>query len=87
MAKFIICPESAFPIGMFSKYIEIASQIIYDQKIYGVGSQYADYDASKIVFNPTIAPNLEDLFDALGITNRCCRMHLISNAPFDKAYK
>lgn len=87
MAAYIRCPECQFCIGKYADFVDKARQAIYDDHVFGKTSEYADYDPEKMVFNPSIAPSLETLFDAIGIENRCCRMHLVAKVEFDKMYK
>lgn len=87
MATYIRCPECAFCIGMYAEYIDRAKQAIYDDVIFGNKSQYANYNPEKMTFNSSIAPSLQHLFEAVGINNRCCRMHLVAKTEFDKIYK
>lgn len=85
MAAYIRCPECAFCIGKYAKFFDKAKQALYKEHI--ENSSYKDYDPEKMVFNPEITPSLENLFDELGIKNRCCRMHLVTKTEFDKIYK
>jgi DNA-directed RNA polymerase subunit N (RpoN/RPB10) len=40
-----------------------------------------------MVFDASVTPSLECLFDAVGIDNPCCRMHITSKTNFNKLYK
>jgi DNA-directed RNA polymerase subunit N (RpoN/RPB10) len=81
------CPECAFCIGKYVKFIDSAREAIYNNVIFGDKSKYVDYDPEKMVFDPSITPSIEHVFDAIGIKNRCCRMHLVTKKAFDKIYK
>ena len=87
MAAYIRCPECAFCIGKYAEFVDKARQAIYNEAVFNKTSEYADYDPEKMVFNPSVTPSLEPLFEAIGIKNRCCRMHLIAKTEFDKIYK
>jgi DNA-directed RNA polymerase subunit N (RpoN/RPB10) len=87
MAAFIRCPECSFCIGKYMEFIEHAKESIYEDKVFGSNSQFSNYDPEKMVFNPDIIPSLENLFNAVGIINRCCRMHIVSKTEFSKIYK
>ena len=87
MASYIRCPECGFCIGKYTEFIDKAKQAIYDDVIFSKNSEFANYDPEKMMFNPSTAPSLEGLFEAVGIKNRCCRMHAISKTEFDKMYK
>lgn len=86
MSTYIRCPECSFCIGLYSEFVDNACRVMVKKHIYE-NKQYNDYDPEKIVFKPSITPNLEPLFNALEIKNRCCRMHLIAKTEFDKIYK
>jgi len=45
------------------------------------------FEPEKIMLKPNIVPTMENLFDSLNIKNRCCRMHMLCKAEFDKKYK
>jgi DNA-directed RNA polymerase subunit N (RpoN/RPB10) len=62
-----------FAIGIYNEYFQVARNS-YNKKF--IDAKYKDFDPEKIVFKPNIYPNLENIFNALGIKNRCCRMHL-----------
>ena len=87
MATYIRCPECAFCIGVYAEYVDEARKAIYDDAIFGEKSKFANYNPEKMVFNSAITPSLEQLFEALGIKNRCCRMHLVAKTEFDTIYK
>lgn len=87
MASYIRCPSCGFCIGKYTTFVDLAKQTILNDSIFNGKSEYKDYDPEKIMLNPNITPNLENLFNMIGIKNRCCRMHIISGAKFDKTYK
>ena len=87
MAAFIRCPECSFCIGAYADFVSKAKQSIYASTIFSDESKFSEYYPSEIVFNPKITPSLESLFDAVGIKNRCCRMHIVAVTEFDKMYK
>ena len=80
MASFILCPECGFCIGKYADFVENAKQSLYREQAYGDDAKYADYSPDKVVFDPSITPPLQGVFDALHIKNRCCRMHMLQNA-------
>ncbi len=87
MTSYIRCPECAKCIGIYAEFVTKAKNAIYDNEIFNDKSKEKNYDPEKIVFNSNITPNLENIFDLLQITNRCCRIHLMSSTEFDKIYK
>jgi hypothetical protein len=84
MSTFIRCPHCAKCIGKYYDFFQLAREAYNSDQI---DKQYTDYDPEKIIFNPSITPSLEEIFDALGLANRCCRMHLVTVERFDKMYK
>ena len=87
MAYYIRCPECSFCIGHYVDFIEVARISMYSSIIYNKDSKYKDYHPEKIVFNPSITPELGPLLNSLNIKNICCRTHIISIVKFDKQYK
>ncbi len=87
MAAYIRCPECSFCIGKYMLFVDMAKTAYYNDTLFKKDSEHANYDPDKVVFKPNITPSLEQIFNALGIVNRCCRMHLVSKTEFDKAYK
>lgn len=55
--------------------------------MFGKNSQFKEYDPEKLALNPGSSGSLKDIFDALGINNRCCRMRMLAKMEFDKLYK
>ncbi len=85
MSQFIRCPTCAFYIGVYMDFLDNARQAFYDKELRK--SKYKDYDPSKLILCPGSTPPLEHIFDAIGIKNRCCRMHMNAAMPMDKLYK
>jgi len=86
MPTFIRCPECGFCIGKYIEFIDKAKQAVYEEKVFS-SKEFSSYDPEKMGFNALITPSLEPLFDAVGIENRCCRMHIVSKTGFDKLYR
>jgi DNA-directed RNA polymerase subunit N (RpoN/RPB10) len=87
MAAYIRCPECAFCIGKYTLFFDMAKLAYYNDTLFKKDSKFTNYDAEKIAFKPNITPSIEHIFNALGIANRCCRMHLITRTEFDKTHK
>jgi len=87
MAAYIRCPECQFCIGAYAEFIDKARQAIFNDAIYNKNSPYANFDPEKMVFNPSITPSSEPLFEAIKLKNRCCRMHAVTPVKFDKMFK
>ncbi len=84
---FIRCPSCGFCIASYVEFFEKAREAYYASIVYDSKSEIKDYDPEKLALNPGSTPPLEELLDALGIINRCCRMRLVSKMDFDKLYK
>lgn len=87
MSSYIRCPECSFPLGKYADFFDKAKDALFADTIFKKGSQHANYDPEKISLNPNITPPLEGIFNALEISNMCCRMHLVSAEKFDEMYK
>jgi len=87
MSAFIRCPECSFCIGKYAEFISKAKEAVYAKEVFGPGSKYSSYSPDKMVFDPSITPSLEPLFEALKLKNRCCRMHSVSGTNFAQIYK
>lgn len=87
MATFIRCPSCAFLFGPYLKFIDLARQAQNQEKVFSKDSQYKDFDPDKLALNPGSVPPLEGIFDALNITNRCCRMRITARTDFDTMFK
>lgn len=83
MSNFIRCPECGFHIGAYYSFITEARRAMFQEKLDAAGA----VDPEKVVFDPSISPVLEPLFDALAIKNKCCRTHLVSHVNFSQMYK
>ena len=80
MTHYIRCPECTFCIGAYQEFVDQVRLAMVKSLFDG---KYAEYDPSKMAFNDKIVPNLEELFNALEIDNRCCRMHLVAKTDFN----
>ena len=78
MATFTRCTECGMCIGAFSDFVNKARELLYK-----LDDQYKDVAIDKVFFNPNIVPNMEIIFDAIPIKNRCCRIHLMTGVNFD----
>ena len=87
MATFIRCPSCGFCFGPYMEFINLARQAQNQDKVFSANSEYKDYDPEKLSLNPGSVPPLEPIFDVLKISNRCCRMRILSRTDFDKLYK
>ena len=83
MSSFIRCPHCAFPLGIYSEFINHA-RLAYNDEF--IDKKYKKYDPEKIVFKPNTTPSLEDIFTSIGMKNPCCRMHITTVVSFDTMY-
>lgn len=86
-SSFIRCPSCGFCISMYLEFFEKAREAYYADVIYNNESPIKDFDPEKLALNPGSSPPLEDLFNAMDIKTRCCRMRILSKMDFDKLYK
>jgi DNA-directed RNA polymerase subunit N (RpoN/RPB10) len=86
-SAFIRCPSCGFCIANYTEFFEKAREAYYTSIVYNKTSKIKDYDPEKLTLNPGSTPPLEELLDALNITNRCCRMRMTGKMDFDKLYK
>lgn len=86
MTSFIRCPECGYCIGKYMEFIDAAKQAVYEKEVFS-SDKYSSYSPEKMVFDASVTPSLECLFDAVGIDNPCCRMHITSKTNFNKLYK
>lgn len=80
MSGFIRCPSCGFPIGWYAPFYKAAKHSI-NKKVY---DDYPEINPNKLVLSPGLLPPMQDIFDALEITNRCCRMRLFGAADYNE---
>jgi hypothetical protein len=81
--QYIVCPECANTISIYYKFFNQAKKAYYDKYIFK-NKNLNDHDPNKLFFNRNNDCNLKDIFDALEINNRCCRMHIANTTSFDR---
>ncbi len=87
MAQFITCPSCSFCFAPYMEFFDLARQTKYKETVFGEKSEVKDYDPDKLALNPNTIESLKDIFDALEINNRCCRMRMLTKMELDKIYK
>lgn len=87
MTTFIRCPSCNFCISKYLEFFDLVCNALYQEEVFGSKSKVADYDPDKLALNPGSVPDLEQIFDALGIEKRCCRMRMFSKVDFDNMYR
>lgn len=87
MTQFIRCPSCGFCFAPYMDFFEKAKTALYNEVVFGKDSVVKDYDPEKLALNPGNSPPLGEIFNALGIENRCCRMRMMTKMDFDRLYK
>jgi hypothetical protein len=80
MTHYIRCPECAFIIGAYQAFVD---KVRLELTKKAIKDKYEHYDPDKLIFTDHVVPDLQELFDAVGIENRCCRMHLVAKTDFN----
>lgn len=83
----IRCPSCCACLGYYEEFIMHARHALYMNLLFEKGAPHMDIDPHKVDFKPGLAPPLEPIFDALNITNRCCRLHITTRKEVDEIYK
>jgi DNA-directed RNA polymerase subunit N (RpoN/RPB10) len=86
-SNFIRCPSCGFCIASYLEFFTKARSAYSKEIIYQDSSKIKDYDPEKLALNSGSTPDLENLFLAIGINNRCCRMRLLTPINSDEDYK
>jgi hypothetical protein len=86
MAQFITCPSCSFCFAPYMEFFDLARQAKYQEEVFDSKSTVKDYDPEKLALNPGSVSSLKDIFDALNIKNRCCRMRMLTKMELDKIY-
>ncbi len=86
MTQFIRCPSCAFCIAPYVEFFDKAKEATYLENVFN-NAELKNHDPEKLALNPGTSADLKNIFDALDIKNRCCRMRILSKMEFDKLYK
>ena len=81
---FILCPECSECLGEVYEFINLAKQGYYQTELKKEGK---DINPEKLQLCPNISKPIGFIMDAVGITNICCRMHILGVTNFDVIYK
>ena len=87
MTQFIRCPSCSRNFAPYMDFFDKARQAQHQEEVFGKDSDVKNYDPIKLTLLPGSANPCENIFDAIGITNRCCRMRMFSKIEPDKMYK
>jgi DNA-directed RNA polymerase subunit N (RpoN/RPB10) len=82
--SFILCPECSFCLGEIFEFIDLAKQGYYKSTM---KKTFNDVNPEKLEICPNISKPIGFIMDAVGVTNICCRMHILGVTNFDKVYK
>jgi DNA-directed RNA polymerase subunit N (RpoN/RPB10) len=83
MPGFILCPECSENIGEVCDFIQFAKQGYYQT----LKKEFSEVLPEKLVICPDITKPIGFILDAVGLTNLCCRMHILGTTNFDNIYK
>lgn len=83
MSYFLDCPSCGKTLSIYYDFMNIAKQALFNEKI---KSEYKDYDPKNLQCKVGALPNLEEIYDALEIKKRCCRMRMTTITNLDKIY-
>jgi DNA-directed RNA polymerase subunit N (RpoN/RPB10) len=86
MTQFIRCPSCSFCLAPYIEFFDRAKEAKALEYVFQ-NAELKDHDPEKLALNPGSSADLKDVFDALGIQNRCCRMRMLTKMEFDKLYK
>ena len=84
MSGFILCPECSCNLGEVTEFVILAKQGYYKSTM---KKTFSEFKADKLELCPNVAKPIGFIMDAVGITNMCCRMHMLGITKFDKVYK
>lgn len=84
MGSFILCPECAFNLGEVAEFIDLAKQGYYKSNL---KKSLSNINPDKLELCSNISKPIGFIMDAVGVTNICCRMHILGMTKFDHIYK
>jgi hypothetical protein len=82
--SFILCPECSFCLGEVYEFIDLAKQGYYKSTM---KKTLENVRPETLELCPNISKPIGFMMDIMGVTNICCRMHLLGVTNFDKIYK
>lgn len=82
--SFILCPECSFCLAEVYEFIDLAKQGYYKSLL---KNELNEISPEKLEICPDISKPIGFIMDAVGVTNICCRMHILGVTNFDKIYK
>jgi DNA-directed RNA polymerase subunit N (RpoN/RPB10) len=82
--SFILCPECSFCLGEVYEFIDLAKQGYYKSVL---KKTLDEVSPENLELCPNISKPIGFIMDAVGVTNMCCRMHVLGVTNFDKIYK
>jgi hypothetical protein len=83
MSGFILCPECSCNIGEVYDFINLTKQGYYKTIL----KKNNSIKPENLILLPDIVKPIGFILDAAGLTNLCCRMHVLGTTNFNKIYK
>jgi hypothetical protein len=83
MNKFVVC-ECGAQLAIYMPFFDKAREILMQEQVY---SKYKNYDPEKLQFCRDVQCDLSELFEALEIKKRCCRMHLCNQTIMHRTFR
>jgi len=82
--SFILCPECSFCLGEIYEFVILAKQGYYKKTL---EKTLENTSPETLEICPNISKPIGFILDAVGVTNLCCRMHILGITNFDTIYK
>jgi DNA-directed RNA polymerase subunit N (RpoN/RPB10) len=87
MDSYIRCPSCGFCLSKYYEFFDNAKIAINNEEVFNEKSPMAQYDIEKLILLPGGLPELERIFDAIGVQNICCRMRISTRMDYDRQFK
>jgi DNA-directed RNA polymerase subunit N (RpoN/RPB10) len=84
MSSFILCPECGENLGEVYEFINVAKQGFYKSDIPNILKKE---NPEKIEITSNVTKPIGFIMDAVGITNICCRTHVLGVTNFNTIHK
>ena len=78
-----LCPSCGNCLGEVRDFVILSKQGYYKS----LGTSVTSKNVDKIELCPNITKPIGFILDAAGLTNICCRMHIMGSTNFDSIYK
>lgn len=81
--SFILCPECSFCLGEIYEFVNLAKQGYYKKTL---EKTLEKTNVNKLEICPNVSKPIGFILDAVGVTNLCCRMHILGITNFNTIY-